>query len=206
VSPSGKKIAVASFQGKAWDGEIEDLRTDIYVMNVDESEVGLQRKRVIVNGGWPTWGSENILFFHRKEYYGTKPEDPTAWHVFRHNIITNETIPVTPKELDAVTPAAINETNVAVATIRMKSEFTDKRIEAQYRHIEIFDTTAPGQSEKITQKIRPETDHFNPFVIDGGKRIGYNRSVINPCQVPEHAPLTNIIKFYPAGIYMTLKL
>jgi Tol biopolymer transport system component len=179
VSPSGKKIAVASFQGKTWGGEIEDLQTDIYVMNVDKSNLGLERKRVIVNGGWPTWGSENILFFHKKEYYGTKPNDSTAWRVFRFNMSTGETIAVTPKEFDAVTPAAINETKVAVATIRMKSKFSDVREEAQYRHIEIFDATVPGQSVQITQKTRPKADHFNPFIIDAGKRIGYHRCNIS---------------------------
>jgi hypothetical protein len=186
VSPSGEKIAVASFQGKAWDGEIEDLQTDIYVMNVDQSQWGLQRKRVIVNGGWPTWGGENILFFHRKEYYGSKPDDSTAWRVFRFDISTGETTPVTPKEIDAVTPAAISETKVAVATIRKKSMLTDVRVEAQYRHIEIFDTTAPEWPIKITQEIRWNDDHFNPFVMDGGKRIGYHRCNASPCLVQEH--------------------
>ncbi|KAJ4754118.1 DPP6 N-terminal domain-like protein [Rhynchospora pubera] len=182
VSPSGKKIAVASFQGKAWDGEIEDLQTDIYVMNVERSPSGLGRRRVIVNGGWPTWGSENVLFFHRKEYYGTKQDNSTAWRVFRFDITTDELIPVTPKEFDAITPAAINKDKVAVATIRKKSKFTDVRVEAQYRHIEIFDTTAPGASVQITQKIRPKADHFNPFVIDGGKCIGYHRSDMSRSQ------------------------
>ncbi|XP_078165999.1 uncharacterized protein LOC144560637 [Carex rostrata] len=214
VSPSGKKIAVASFQGKAWDGEIEDLQTDIYVMNVDKSHSGLGRQRLIVNGGWPTWGSENILFFHRKEYYGSKPKDPTAWRVFRFDISTGETIPVTPKEFDAVTPAAINETEVAVATIRMKSEFTDKRVETQYRHIEIFDTTAAGQSKLITKNIRPTCDHFNPFVIDGGKRIGYHCcNNIGRCQkkgdITKHfnklqSPVKDVGLFRVSGVFPTI--
>ncbi|KAJ4754116.1 DPP6 N-terminal domain-like protein [Rhynchospora pubera] len=208
VSPSGKKVAVASFQGKGWTGEIEDLKTDIYVMNVDQSELGLERKRVIVNGGWPTWGSDNILFFHRKEYYGTT----TAWRVFRFNISTGETIPVTPKEFDAVTPAAISENKVAVATIRMKSKFSDVRVDAQYRHIEIFDTTVQGQSVKITQNTSPKADHYNPFVIDGGKRIGYHRcnisSLQNEGEVPKRfhkldSPHQNVGLFRVSGVFPT---
>ncbi|OAY40946.1 uncharacterized protein LOC110622048 [Manihot esculenta] len=165
VSPSGRKIAVASFQGKGWNGEIEDLQTDIFVMNIDKPP--LERKRVIRNGGWPTWGSDNVIFFHRKV--------GKFWGVFRVDISSgDEPVRVTPDGIDAITPAAINETKVAVATIRQKSTFKDVRVEAQYRHIEVFDSTSSKNSIKITQMTRPKTDHFNPFVIDGGKRIGYH--------------------------------
>ncbi|EEF38217.1 uncharacterized protein LOC8274801 [Ricinus communis] len=168
VSPSGRKVAVASFQGKGWNGEIEDLQTDIHVMNVEKQPLG--RMKVIKNGGWPTWGSDNVIFFHRKV--------GEFWSVFRADISngqTSETLRVTPDGIDAITPAAINSTKVAVATIRQKSKFSDIRVEAQYRHIEIFDSTAPQQPIQITQKTRPKADHYNPFVVDGGKRIGYHR-------------------------------
>ncbi|KAF2307549.1 hypothetical protein GH714_029694 [Hevea brasiliensis] len=164
VSPSGRKVAVASFQGKGWNGEIEDLKTDIFVMNVEHP---LERKRVIRNGGWPTWGSDNVIFFHRKV--------GEFWGVFRADISSGEIVRVTPDGIDAITPAAINATKVAVATIRQKSSFGDDRVEAQYRHIEIFNSTSSEESIKITQITRPKADHFNPFVIDGGKRIGYHR-------------------------------
>ncbi|XP_057999584.1 uncharacterized protein LOC110652627 isoform X2 [Hevea brasiliensis] len=164
VSPSGRKVAVASFQGKGWNGEIEDLKTDIFVMNVEHP---LERKRVIRNGGWPTWGSDNVIFFHRKV--------GEFWSVFRADISSGELVRVTPDGIDAITPAAINATKVAVATIRQKSSFGDDRVEAQYRHIEIFNSTSSEESIKITQITRPKADHFNPFVIDGGKRIGYHR-------------------------------
>ncbi|KAF0921369.1 hypothetical protein E2562_006941 [Oryza meyeriana var. granulata] len=168
VSPSGKRVAVASWQGKPglWDGEIEDLRTDIYVMNVQKPPLG-RSGPVIKNGGWPTWGSDDVLFFHRRV--------DTIWGVFRFTLSTREEVRVTPKEFDAMTPAAISETKVAVATIRKKSQFSDVRVEEQYRHIEIFDVTSPEKPVKITQKTRPKTDHFNPFVLDGGSRIGYHR-------------------------------
>jgi hypothetical protein len=183
VSPSGKKVAVASFQGKAWRGEVEDLQTDIYVMNVEKSlgGRGLARKRLIVNGGWPTWGSDELLFFHRKV--------DEVWGVFRFNIRSGETIRVTPEQFNAVTPAAIDKTRVAVAiipeTIR-KLENTGLSVERtskQYRHIEIFDTNVRGQSIKITEKLHSRADYFNPFVIDGGKRIGYHRCDISRLQV-----------------------
>ena len=166
VSPSGKKVAVASFQGKDWEGEIEDLQTDIYVMNVEKAP--LDRKRLIKNGGWPSWASDNVIFFHRKV--------GETWGVFRFTISTGETVRVTPEAFDAVTPAAISETKVAVATIRQKSKFSDVRVEAQYRHIEIFDAAAPSQPPvQITQKTRPKGDHYNPFVLDDGGRVGYHR-------------------------------
>lgn len=171
VSPSGKKIAVASFQLKGgWDGEIEDLQTDIFVMNVDKP---FGRKLAIKNGGWPTWGSENILFFHRKV--------DKNWGVFRADVSTrNPTATrVTPEGIDAITPVAIDATTVALATIRQKSSFSDVRVEAQYRHIEIFDSTGEKKPVQITQKTRAKADHYNPFVIvdkAGVKRIGYHRA------------------------------
>jgi thiol-disulfide isomerase/thioredoxin len=44
--------------------------------------------------------------------------------------LEGETVRVTPEAFDAVTPAAISETKVAVATIRLKSKFSDVRVEA----------------------------------------------------------------------------
>ncbi|XP_050216395.1 uncharacterized protein LOC126667462 [Mercurialis annua] len=173
VSPSGEKVAVASFQGKGWNGEIEDLKTDIYVMNVENNP--LDRNRVIENGGWPTWGSDNIIFFHRKIVKGGDPRND-FWAVFRANISTGQIAQVTPDGFDSVTPAAINDTKVAVVTKRQASDYTKVRQEAHYRHIEIFDSNVRDQSVKITQNTRPEADHFNPFVVDGGNRIGFHRS------------------------------
>ena len=177
MSPSGKMIAVASFQRKdgGWDGEIEDLKTNIFVMNVEKP---FNRKLVVKNGGWPTWGSDNVIFFHRKV--------DKLWGVFRANIsnnrsLTSDTPRVTPNNIDARTPAAISDTKVAVATIRKESKFGEDREELQYRHIEIFEFSTDGRQVepvKLTQKIRAKADHFNPFVIDGiggSKRIGYYR-------------------------------
>jgi hypothetical protein len=97
VSPSGKKVAVASFRAEGWKGEIEDLQTYIFLMNVERPP--LERKRLIKNGGWPAWASDNVLFFHRKV--------GETWGVFRFTISSGETVRVTPAEYDAVTPAAV---------------------------------------------------------------------------------------------------
>jgi hypothetical protein len=204
VSPSGKKVAVASFQGKGWEGEIEDLQTDIYVMNVEKPP--LERKRLIKNGGWPAWASENVIFFHRKV--------GETWGVFQFTISTGQTVRVTPEAFDAVTPAAISETKVAVATIRQKSKFSDVRVEAQYRHIEIFDAAAPGQPPvQITQKTRPKGDHYNPFVLDGGGRVGYHRCRSDLLQhgddVPRNfhkleSPVQDVGLFRVSGVFPTI--
>jgi hypothetical protein len=207
VSPSGKKVAVASFRAEGWKGEIEDLQTDIFLMNVERPP--LERKRLIKNGGWPAWASDNVLFFHRKV--------GETWGVFRFTISSGETVRVTPAEYDAVTPAAISETKVAVATIRQKSKFSDVRVEAQYRHIEIFDAAAPGQPPvQITQKTRPKGDHYNPFVLalDGGTIIiGYHRvrsDLLKPGDdVPRNfhkleSPLKDVGLFRVSGVFPTI--
>ncbi|XP_050205048.1 uncharacterized protein LOC126655091 [Mercurialis annua] len=158
VSPSGDMVAVATFQRRGgWHGEIEDLRTDIYVMNLVKP---FKRRLVVANGGWPTWGSKEIIFFHRKV--------GKNWKVFQANISNGlEPVSVTPKGIvDAMTPAAISETKVVVAAISPTSK---------YRHIKIIDTGKDGQLTEITLKKTPTEDHFNPFVIDGAERIGYHR-------------------------------
>lgn len=177
MSPSEKKIAVASFEKKpkGWDGNIEDLNTNIFVVNV---QTPTDRKLVIENGGWPSWGSETVIFFHRKIYVKDN-EGKTVeqnWRVFRADIsnINNPKIEaVTPMGIDAVTPAAINSTTVAVATTRQPANF-NPRVVAQFRHIEVFDSVTK-QATQITQLSKCKADHFNPFVIDGGKRIGFHR-------------------------------
>lgn len=172
VSPSGKMIAMASFQNRSgWDGEIQDLKTDIYVMFVDKpsNRRVIRRKMVLKNGGWPTWGSEDVIFFHRKvgDY----------WAVFRFDMNTKEQTRVTPDKCNAMTPVAIDANTVAVATIFDIAKFGVNRAENQYRHIMVFDSTDPEKKMKISQISKPLADHFNPFVIMDGekKRIGYHR-------------------------------
>ncbi|KAJ1277070.1 hypothetical protein BS78_05G265800 [Paspalum vaginatum] len=174
VSPSGKLVAVANFAENKWDGEIEKLKTNIVVMDVD----GRGRSVLIEDAGWPSWGSDNVIFFHRG-FDDMPPTKSADWAVFRYDIAAGTEERVTPEGIDAMTPAAISETKVAVATVRKKSNQVDKHVDRepdQYRHIEIFDTTL-GQKDSvwITRNTRPHGDHYNPFVLDGGARIGYHR-------------------------------
>ncbi|XP_028104619.1 uncharacterized protein LOC114303665 [Camellia sinensis] len=175
VAPSGTKIAVASFEGKhgGWNGEIKDLQTNIFVTNVEEP---FNCKLVVRNGGWPTWESDNVIFFHHK--------NREFWGVFHTDLNSGTESRVTPDEIQAITPAAIDATRVAVATIRQKSKLSDVvRVKTQFRHIEIFDSTGQQQNIRITQNTMPRVDHFNPFVIDGGKRIRYHRCKSNLLKV-----------------------
>ena len=141
-------------------------------MNVEEP---YDRRMVVANGSWPTWGSKDVLFFHKK--------DGAHWGVFRANVSdgvsTSGITRVTPVDIDAITPAAIDDTAVAVATIRESSDFSHvKRDVDQYRHIEIFDSTGKKEAIKITQNTKPMSDNYNPFVIadfNGKMRIGYHR-------------------------------
>ncbi|KAL2944698.1 Protein TolB-like protein [Bienertia sinuspersici] len=159
-----------------WYGEREKLKTDIFVMNIEKP---YNRKLVIKDGGWPTWGSENVIFFHRRE--GNKPGK--NWGVYRADLSNGNIFRVTPEDIDAVTPAAVDADLVAVATIRKKSElknFTDVREKEQYRQIEVFNSRRLPEIVHITEHIEPLADHFNPFIIehhDGEKRIGYNRCI-----------------------------
>uniref|UniRef100_K3ZNP8 Dipeptidylpeptidase IV N-terminal domain-containing protein n=1 Tax=Setaria italica TaxID=4555 RepID=K3ZNP8_SETIT len=185
VSPSGTRVAVASFQS-GWTGEIEHLKTDIVLMNVDRYASGgsLDRKPIVNDGGWPSWGSDNIIFFHRgieelEDPASGRSRTATSWGVFRYDLSTMQIDRVTPTGMDAMTPAAISETKVAVATIRSRTNdyfMTNWRGEEQYRHIEIFDVSSPDQPPvKITQNIFTDADYYSPFVLNDGSRIGYHR-------------------------------
>jgi hypothetical protein len=184
VSPSGKLVAVANFQWNEWTGEIENLKTHIAVMNVDRQARGgqLGRKIIIRDGGWPTWGSDNILFFHRwSEEKDSKGKVWNTWGVFRHDISRKETRRVTPCKYDAMTPAAMDENRVAVATIQRKNIpaniYMSMRAAAHCRHIEIFDSSKDPTALplRVTKGARGSADHFNPSVLNGGTRIGYHR-------------------------------
>jgi hypothetical protein len=105
VSPSGKRVAVANFRWNRWTGEAEHLKADIVVMNVDRKAQGgkLNRKRLIKDGGpWPSWASDSVIFFHR----GIAKMDPTsgkvttAWRVFRYDLDTDQTVAVTPEDIN----------------------------------------------------------------------------------------------------------
>ncbi|CAO2141396.1 unnamed protein product [Urochloa humidicola] len=202
VSEDGQYVAVASFQGKEWDGEISDLKTDIYVINLQNPHH--DRKLVIKNGGWPSWGGDDVIFFHRKER--------DNWGVFRYSLSSRKTVRVTPASFNAVTPAAIDEDRVAVATIRRRSTFADVRAPDQYRHIEVFDVRSLSKPLELTRHARPKADHFNPFVLDGGDYIGYHRCKSEQLRhgdgVPRHfhtlqSPHDDVSVFRVSGVFPT---
>ncbi|KAL6875580.1 hypothetical protein ACP4OV_013093 [Aristida adscensionis] len=181
VSPSGRRVAVANFSQNRWNGEIEHLKTDIVLMNVDRAAQGGKpdRKRFIKDAGWPSWGSDNVIFFHKAVDAIENGRPTPHWGVYRYDMVANRTDRVTPENIEAMTPAAISETKVAVATIHLRTDqMTGKPREVeQFRHIEIYDFAAPGQPPvKITQVVWPKADHYSPFVLDGGSRIGYHRA------------------------------
>ncbi|CAM8938809.1 unnamed protein product [Rhodiola kirilowii] len=161
VSPSGVWTAVASYgEGRGWDGEVQELNTDIYVFLTRD---GSKRVKLVDRGGWPSWVDESTLYFHRKS-------DDGWWSVYKATLPKTrvgsvQIERVTPPGLHAFTPVAVNETFVAVATSRVESEF---------RHIELYDL---GRNEfvDLTRLVSPKAHHLNPFVSPDGKRVGYHR-------------------------------
>ncbi|VAH99984.1 unnamed protein product [Triticum turgidum subsp. durum] len=192
VSPSGKMVAVANFRGNKWTGEIERLNTDIAVMNVDRTAQGGLRRRILIrDGGWPTWGSDNVIFFHR----GTG-ESPTNWAVFRYDMATKETVRVTPEAIDAMTPAAISETRVAVAAIRQKSRQAARRADqpedqAERRPLQPF-------------RGRRRQPHRLPSGQNRRSRHWDNLSAPNKSFDKMHSPHTDVGLFRVSGVFPTI--
>ncbi|KAG8061721.1 hypothetical protein GUJ93_ZPchr0003g18414 [Zizania palustris] len=167
VSPSGEWIAVASPGPAGWTGEVEDLRTDIYVFRTTD---GSRRTLVIHDGGWPSWADESTVFFHRR--------DSVGWYgVYRARIsVTDDGLSavsverVTPPGFHAFTPAASPGAPglVAVATRRPGSD---------YRHIEVIDVSGGRTNAyfEVTRPVAPRGHHFNPFISPDGTRVGYHR-------------------------------
>jgi Tol biopolymer transport system component len=165
VSPSGVWTAVASYGPKGWDGDVEELSTDIYVFLTRD---GTRRVKVVEHGGWPCWVDEATLFFHRRG-------DDKWWSIYRATLpsegpISTESVVVervTPPGLHAFTPATSpgNKNFIAMATRRPSSNF---------RHIELFDLVKK-EFREITRPVSPNTHHLNPFISSDSSRVGYHR-------------------------------
>lgn len=166
VSPSGAWTAVASYGEEGWNGEVQELGTDIYVFSTLD---GSNRVKVIEHGGWPSWADDSTLYFHRKC-------DDGWWSVFRavltvkYGRFHSESTVVerfTPPGLHAFTPAAsvTNKNFIAVATRRPGSE---------YRHIELFDVVL-SEFIELTRTISPNAHHFNPFISPDSALVGYHK-------------------------------
>ncbi|XP_075509415.1 uncharacterized protein LOC142545881 [Primulina tabacum] len=166
VSPSGAWTAVASYGEEGWQGDIQELGTDIYVFSTLD---GSNRIKVIEHGGWPSWADDSTLYFHRRCNDGW-------WSVFKA-ILTVENgrfhskstvaVRLTPRGLHAFTPAAsvANKNFIAVATRRPGS---------QYRHIELFDVVL-SEFIELTRTISPNAHHFNPFISPDSALVGYHK-------------------------------
>ncbi|XWS25096.1 hypothetical protein CRYUN_Cryun27aG0041700 [Craigia yunnanensis] len=165
VSPSGVWTAVASYGSKGWDGEVEELSTDIYVFLTRN---GTHRVKVVEHGGWPCWVDDSTLYFHRRSedhwisvYRATFPKDKP---------VSTESLTiqrVTPPGLHAFTPATSpgNHKFIAVATRRHNSSF---------RHIELFDLVK-NEFIDLTRHVSPTTHHLNPFISPDSTRVGYHK-------------------------------
>ncbi|PON44991.1 Six-bladed beta-propeller [Parasponia andersonii] len=67
----------------------------------------LDRTLVVENGRWPSWGSDNVMYFHRMV--------GDSWGVYQADIsngFTSVTHRVTPNDIDAFTRATIDATKV----------------------------------------------------------------------------------------------
>lgn len=165
VSPSGFWTAVASYGEKGWTGDVEELKTDIYVFLTRD---GTRRIRVVEHGGWPCWVDDSTLYFHRRG-------DDEWWSIYRATLpsegpISTESVVVervTPPGLHAFTPATStgNKNFIAVATRRPSSSF---------RHIELLDLIK-NEFKELTRHVSPQTHHFNPFISPDSTRIGYHK-------------------------------
>ncbi|KAJ7965514.1 Protein TolB like [Quillaja saponaria] len=165
VSPSGIWTAVASYGKKGWDGEVEELSTDIYVFLTRD---GTQRVKVVEHGGWPCWIDDSTIYFHRRG-------DDKWWSIYRAILpiegpVSTESVVierVTPPGLHAFTPATSpgNKKFISVATRRPSSEF---------RQIELFDLVT-SEFRELTRLISPRTHHFNPFISPDSSRVGYHK-------------------------------
>lgn len=169
VSPSGEWTAVASTGTAGWGGEVQELNTSIYVFKTLD---GSRRVRVVEHGGWPAWGDENTLYFHRESTDGW-------WSVFRVRFEVNgngdvelESVDrITPPGFHAFTPAAtIGRTGVVVLATRRKG--------SEFRHVEIVDVSRGINNVafvEVTRSISPNKHHYNPFISSDGNLIGYHK-------------------------------
>ncbi|XP_015934565.1 uncharacterized protein LOC107460696 [Arachis duranensis] len=166
VSPSGEFTAVASYGESGWNGEVEDLTTDIYVFLTRD---GTQRVKVVEHGGWPSWVDDRTIYFHRRG-------DDQWWSVYRAILpagkgsISVDSVRVervTPPGLHAFTPATspANHEFIAVATRRPGST---------YRQIELFNLVK-NEFTELTRFVSPNSHHLNPFLSPDSTRVGYHK-------------------------------
>ncbi|GAV80430.1 PD40 domain-containing protein [Cephalotus follicularis] len=162
ISQTGKFIAVATYGSRPWSGEFHELLTDIVVFSESDPD---NRKVVAERGGWPTWCTDCMLYFHRQA-------DDGWWSIFGVELPQSleHSIPsplrVTPPGVHCFTPAAFHDgKHIAVATRRRGNK---------YRHVEIFDLESKT-FYPVTQSINPKFNHYSPFVSSDSVFLGYHR-------------------------------
>ncbi|THU68795.1 hypothetical protein C4D60_Mb08t07600 [Musa balbisiana] len=166
VSPSGAWTAVASYGATGWPGDVEELRTAIYVFRTED---GSGRTLVVDHGGWPCWADESTLYFHRRGSDGW-------WSIYRATISVGTTtvslesvVRITPAGFHAFTPATSAGAPgiIAVATRRQTSN---------YRHIELIDMRSGTNAYvEVTRPVTPYSHNYNPFISPEGSQVGYHR-------------------------------
>ncbi|KAJ7528541.1 hypothetical protein O6H91_15G007500 [Diphasiastrum complanatum] len=165
VSPSGRWIAVATYEGKGWDGEIHELSTDLYIFDAND---GSRRRLVARRGGWPTWADESTIYFHRRG-------DDGWWSIYKVIIgCDDDAVHKGPSEAERVTPPGLNVFTPAASRTGRWLAVATRRPGSEYRHVEIFDLISKSFI-KITEKLAPEVHHYNPFVSPNSDLLGYHK-------------------------------
>ncbi len=142
-SPCGEWIAVASGSGRSGG-------TAIFLMRSD----GSQRRRVVDNGGWPTFASDSErLFFHsRREGH---------WAIWQVNRDGSDLERITPAGTDAFTPrAAAGGGHLVLAVQRDGS-----------RQIDLLDL----ETREFTPLTRESIDHWNPAISPDARYVLYHK-------------------------------
>jgi Tol biopolymer transport system component len=143
-SPGGELIAFASGSGKAGG-------TDLFVMKPD----GSGRKRVVPDGGWPSFATDGqSLFFHSRRQ--------GRWAVWRVNLDGTHLERVTPPDVEAFTPRASADGKSLVAAVGRGG----------HRQIELLDLS----TGKLTALTEGATDHWNPSISADGTRVVYHQT------------------------------
>lgn len=142
-SPRGDWIAFASGSGEAG-------AADLFVMKPD----GSGRKRVIINGGWPSFAADGqSLYFHR--------QDKDKWGIWRVNLDGTQLERISPAEIEAYTPRASADGKRLVAAVRRDGR----------RQIELLELS----TGKWTPLTREAADHWNPSISADGTQVLYHK-------------------------------
>jgi Tol biopolymer transport system component len=143
-SPKGDLIAVAAGSG-------EEGGTDLWVMAPD----GTARRRVIANGGWPSFAADGrSLFFHSRR--------EGKWGVWRVQLDGSALARVTPADADAYTPCASADGK--------RLAFAVKR--NRHRQIAVMELG----SGSLTDLTDGSTDCWNPAISPDGRTVAYHRA------------------------------